>query len=823
MTQEDYEPKLSFVTLDDDNETILLNGEPKYAVALPVNISRKNAADKRGIIEKLILDGCDKFGFDYVIEENIRNLAKEVVDQLYERPRELKIVDSVSDVIRKNRGKVILTAAKIVGVSPPYKMIAQVILECPVCKENWVSDFSDKPRISFRPDIKYCPNCKLSDRGDLNDLRIIYEHVDAKSITLQDVDVVKEDIEKLHVVLLKDQTRNVRVGETVSITGDVDVLNPSGSGGKKATTIMYAKHIKYEREEEKPITEEDVAEFRKFSDQPDVINKLVEKFAPNVIGHSDAKLGILRSAVSVRETKSITGGIRSRLHTLLAGDPGTAKSMLAEEAIKIVPNSRFVTAQHISVKSALAIIDKEVDGSKMLMLGAVPQARNAICCINEIGSMLFEDQQHLADVLEEGRFTIDKHGIYQQIDSPTTIVATANPHGERWNRSAGSPSIDQIPVKDNILDRFDQIYPFEDFQTTEERREFAMSKGEIYQDPQSVKTDDEFLKRYLQYAATSLPEPVLTPEAVTMLSDFWIRMAEQGIAANRTLDSLMRMAKAQARLHLHTEVTPEIVNEVTTYVQLMLVKMGRRVDPSVADPRDLAFNEIIQYVNTLDDNTHISFIEAAKHVCETNNSVKQYLGGGTIWAVNSNKKLRAVMDRFTNGGTDKPKVGRNGLAIIVTNLHPLTFVKAERQSLEQTPSLQQQEQKPETTTENTRAPESPRSLELDLRADSRNLGHQGGHDGSPENELKNGESDPSDLSDHGLTRDLSQVIEKCILDEHVNNKGYFTKDDFVYALIMRPKQEGWTEDQAEQTLLALVEEGKVVEVEPGKYKARTTT
>ncbi len=125
-------------------------------------------------------------------------------------------------------------------------------------------------------------------------------------------------------------------------------------------------------------------------------------------------------------------------------------------------------------------------------------------------------------MLEEGKFTTDKHGIYQQIDSPTTIIATANPHGGRWDRSIG-PSIDQISVKDNILDRFDQIYPFEDFHTTEERREYVMSRGEIYQNPQSVKTDYDFLKRYLQYAATSLPEPTLTPEAVTMLSHFWIR------------------------------------------------------------------------------------------------------------------------------------------------------------------------------------------------------------------------------------------------------------------------------------------------------------
>ncbi len=65
----------------------------------------------------------------------------------------------------------------------------------------------------------------------------------------------------------------------------------------------------------------------------------------------------------------------------------------------------------------------------MLLLGAVPQAKNAICAINEIGSMPYEDQQHFADVMEEGKFSLDKHRIFRQIDSPTTLIATSNPHG----------------------------------------------------------------------------------------------------------------------------------------------------------------------------------------------------------------------------------------------------------------------------------------------------------------------------------------------------------------------------------------------------------
>ncbi|HEX2472356.1 MAG TPA: hypothetical protein VHJ59_06365, partial [Nitrososphaera sp.] len=64
---------------------------------------------------------------------------------------------------------------------------------------------------------------------------------------------------------------------------------------------------------------------------------------------------------------------------------------------------------------------------------------------------------------------------------------------------------------------------------------------------------------------------------------------------------------------------------------------------------------------------------------------------------------------------------------------------------------------------------------------------------------------------------IKEIVDKVMLDSEGNNKGYFTKDDFVYSLIMRPN-EHWTEGQAEQTLYQLLQESKVTELEPGKFK-----
>jgi hypothetical protein len=59
-----------------------------------------------------------------------------------------------------------------------------------------------------------------------------------------------------------------------------------------------------------------------------------------------------------------------------------------------------------------------------------------------------------------------------------------------------------------------------------------------------------------------------------------------------------------------------------------------------------------------------------------------------------------------------------------------------------------------------------------------------------------------------------------MLDEHGSNKGHFTKDEWKTRLMLLPRQHPLfcNEDQAEQLLYALHQKGRLVEIEPGKFK-----
>jgi hypothetical protein len=64
---------------------------------------------------------------------------------------------------------------------------------------------------------------------------------------------------------------------------------------------------------------------------------------------------------------------------------------------------------------------------------------------------------------------------------------------------------------------------------------------------------------------------------------------------------------------------------------------------------------------------------------------------------------------------------------------------------------------------------------------------------------------------------FDELVKKAMLDAEGKNKGYFTKDEWTVRLLLLPN-ERLTEDEAEQTLYALLEEGIITEFEPEKYK-----
>jgi DNA replication licensing factor MCM7 len=136
-----------------------------------------------------------------------------------------------------------------------------------------------------------------------------------------------------------------------------------------------------------------------------VVTKLSEMFAASIIGNNYVKKGLLLCAASTSTDKKA-----KKLHAILVGDPGLAKSQLLKASVGLVPNSRYESVQFATGKSLTAIVTKEEGDALILRIGPIPQAKGAIAALNEIGRMTHEDQALLLDTLEEQEFTTNKFG-----------------------------------------------------------------------------------------------------------------------------------------------------------------------------------------------------------------------------------------------------------------------------------------------------------------------------------------------------------------------------------------------------------------------------
>ncbi len=292
------------------------------------------------------------------------------------------------------------------------------------------------------------------------------------------------------------------------------------------------------------------------------------------------KEGLLLSAVN---TSTNDFQKRNRIHSLSVGDPGLAKSLLIREATKLVLNSRYESGQHSSGKGLTAIVSKE-DENYVLRLGPASLARGALCAINELGRIPYEEQAYLLDLMEEGEFTTNKHGINARIKSPTTIIASANPINGNW------------------------------------------------------KYDD----RYIMYAKRL--NPILTDEAKVMLNEYWIELVTRKFGSPRILETLQRLAKARARLKLKKIVDAEDARETMQFYNIILQQYEQIVSLPTS-PREVAYDVCINILRE-SDSTAISFEELVKCACERNEQVKSYIGGK--FKLQDNFKLRPLLDMLVN-------------------------------------------------------------------------------------------------------------------------------------------------------------------------------
>jgi len=563
-------------------------------------------------------------------EESRTTTSKYVID-------DVELV-GVSQALRSHMGRYRVRGT-ITSLTKLFKMISGIEFYCQQCNKLNEVDLPE-PVFNIKPEDKKCPGCNIIIRN------MNYDLVNAVAVELQDTEKLN-DLERLTVYLFDKDTENIRAGENITIKGQIKISEPSKN--KKLFPIFYADSIHYDSNDVITLTNSDIHAIKRFTAKcgSKIVDELVKMFDCSVIGYHNVKQGLLMSAVNcAADSNDFNGNSnykRQRIHSLLVGEKGLAKSKLLISSTRLVPNSRWETGPGASGKSLTAIIEREEENS-ILRLGPIPLAKNAICAINEFGRTSFEDQAYFLDVMEEGEFTITKYGINAKIKSPTTIIASSNPFGNsNWNNDK-KIDVDEIPALKPVLDRFDLVFTFRSLKDEDAIREFAFKMADL----ESSKIPDysNYLVKHLEYARRFNPQ--INDEAKNMLTEFFTKIRLEGFGSNRILNTLYRLAKAVARLKLKEIVDEEDAKDAMSFYNVMLLNFEKAVNVST-NPKDIAHHEFIKILQNTPSGITIS--ELCKIATESNKQVKAYLG--EIWYIDRNKTLRRVIEEVLNNSNVK--------------------------------------------------------------------------------------------------------------------------------------------------------------------------
>lgn len=482
----------------------------------------------------------------------------------------------VQDVGAAYIGKLIMLDSLIIKRTEIIPRIRIGVYECSYCNER-VTIHINRDNV---PEV--CSQCKRKS------LKAVEES--SKFTNLQKI-AIQDPLEKLHgntptwqleVWLHDDMVNTVIPGDRIELTG-VLKIRPKYNRRVKDDTLyaMFLDAIsvitKQKEFAEIDITNEEEREIIELSKDPNIFNKITKSIAPSIYGYSEIKQAVALQLFGGTPGKLLVDGgmIRSDMHILLIGDPGSAKTRVLQSVARLVPKGIYVSGKSVTGGGLTAVAERDEfsEGGWTLKAGAMVLGSGGIVAIDEFDKISDDDRAALHEALESQTISVAKAGIVATFNAKAAVIAAANPKYGRFDKNA-YPA-DQFDIPPTLLSRFDLIFPIMDVIDEEQDKNIAKhilmqheaAGAALAQIPdveqvEAPPLNSDLLRKYIAYARKNVM-PRLTSESSNTIQQYYVELRKENVKSGsipitpRQIEGIIRMAEASAKTKLSNIVGRE--------------------------------------------------------------------------------------------------------------------------------------------------------------------------------------------------------------------------------------------------------------------------